>query len=54
MRGYSPADGIWSDRCSVVYQNEGNLLLVSLLLPNVRTISTLAAVQAIMLVLYVK
>jgi 2-polyprenyl-3-methyl-5-hydroxy-6-metoxy-1,4-benzoquinol methylase len=38
MCGYLPADGIWSDRCSVVYQNEGNLLLLSLLLPNVRTI----------------
>src|SRR5262245_12918182 len=33
MRGYSLAD-----RRSVVYQNEGNLLLLSLLLPNVRTI----------------
>jgi ubiquinone/menaquinone biosynthesis C-methylase UbiE len=36
MRGYSPT--IWSDRCSVLYRNEGNLLLVSLLWPNVRTI----------------
>ena len=38
MRGYSPADGIWSDQRGGVYQNEGNLPLVSLLLPNVRTI----------------
>ena len=38
MRGHSPAHGFGSDRCSVVYHNEGNLLLVSLLWPNVRTI----------------
>jgi 2-polyprenyl-3-methyl-5-hydroxy-6-metoxy-1,4-benzoquinol methylase len=36
--GHALADGIWSDRRSVVYQNEGNLLLLSLLLPNARTI----------------
>src|SRR5262245_17584027 len=38
MRGYSPADCVGSDRRSVVYQNEGNLLLLSLLSSNVRTI----------------
>jgi methionine biosynthesis protein MetW len=38
MSVYSPVDCLGSDRRSVVYQNEGNLLVLSLLSSNVRTI----------------